>query len=358
MIMKSILYSYLFFGLFCFATPSFGQSNACQSEFAQMVKVVNADYSGYKDKIRGKEKERAALEDRLRTEASQTKDFAVCPKILRQYVAWFRDGHLSVSLVEANSEDKTEQPLQDFTSQNDLFKPKLEFLDENTALLKISSFEINYKPILDALLKQNQEKLAVTQTLIIDLRNNGGGGDSTYENLLPLLYTNPIKTIGADIWASAANIKFYDDLMQNQTLPEKIKVQLRLIVSKMKIKPNTLVSMGDDGMLKLNKTLVFPKQVAILINKNCASTTEQFLLAAKQSRKVKIFGDSNSAGVLDYANVRDVILPSGKMILNVPASRSRRLPNNPVDPDGIAPDVKITSKVVDQISFIQGYLSR
>ena len=46
-----------------------------------------------------------------------------------------------------------------------------------------------------------------------------------------------------------------------------------------------------------------PKQVAILINGNVASSGETFLLRAQQSRKVVLYGRANSSGAVDYLNL-------------------------------------------------------
>jgi hypothetical protein len=65
--------------------------------------------------------------------------------------------------------------------------------------------------------------------------------------------------------------------------------------------------------------------------------TEEFLLEARQSAKVSLFG-TRTNGCLDYSNVRLVPLPSGERLLGVPMTRSRRLPDHGIDGTGIAPD--------------------
>ena len=79
------------------------------------------------------------------------------------------------------------------------------------------------------------------------------------------------------------------------------------------------------------------RRVAVLVDKRCGSTCEEFLLVARQSLKVKLFGQS-SAGSLDYSNLRPFTLPSGKRLLMYATSRSLRLPQFSVDAAGIPPD--------------------
>ena len=85
------------------------------------------------------------------------------------------------------------------------------------------------------------------------------------------------------------------------------------------------------------KVAPFPRRVGVLVDSRCGSTCEQFLLATRQSFKVKLFGQS-SAGALDYSNLRPFALPSGKRLLMYATSRSLRLPQFVVDAAGIPPD--------------------
>ena len=57
-----------------------------------------------------------------------------------------------------------------------------------------------------------------------------------------------------------------------------------------------------------------PNNIAILIDKNCASSTEEFLLMAKQSKKVKLFGHPTS-GALDISTLNEVISPTKRFKL-------------------------------------------
>jgi C-terminal processing protease CtpA/Prc len=52
----------------------------------------------------------------------------------------------------------------------------------------------------------------------------------------------------------------------------------------------------------------YPKNVGIIIDGGCGSRTEQFLFAAKQSKKVKLFG-TTMAGKLDISDMYFVYPP-------------------------------------------------
>jgi len=75
----------------------------------------------------------------------------------------------------------------------------------------------------------------------------------------------------------------------------------------------------------------------IFLSVGNASTAEQFILMAKQSTKVKLFGQ-RTAGALDYSNLNNVESPSGNFKLFYATSRSYRIPNMAIDDYGIQPD--------------------
>ena len=93
------------------------------------------------------------------------------------------------------------------------------------------------------------------------------------------------------------------------------------------------------------------------MDRRCASAAEEFILLARQSRKVTLFG-SNFAGCLDYSNLREIELSSGDYFLRLPVSRSRRLPDRPVDLAGIEPDVRIPDSESDPLGFAHEHLIR
>ena len=51
----------------------------------------------------------------------------------------------------------------------------------------------------------NKELILKTPNLIIDIRNNGGGSDRSYTELLPILYTNPIRKVGVELLSTSLN---------------------------------------------------------------------------------------------------------------------------------------------------------
>jgi hypothetical protein len=81
-----------------------------------------------------------------------------------------------------------------------------------------------------------------------------------------------------------------------------------------------------------------PRRVAVVTASGCQSSCEGFVFAARQSGKTCIVGE-HTGGVLDYANQWHLVVPGGRFVFWYPTSRSQRLPSDPVDVSGIAPDI-------------------
>jgi hypothetical protein len=239
-------------------------------------------------------------------------------------------------------------------NENYNFEAKL--LNENTLYFNIPSFSWEAKPMIDSLFAAQKENLSKSSNLILDLRNNGGGSDDTYSIISPLLYTQPIKTIGVDIWASNDNIKGWELILQDPNMPAESKPEIQKMIDKMKLQVNQNLNIAEDYIDSSYTPLLFPKNVVILINEGCASSTEQFLLEAKQSKKVTLMG-KNTMGTLDYSNLRESNFCEMPYTLSTPTTRSRRIDiGKGIDGIGIRPAVYLTDKqdwVKEALNFLK-----
>ncbi len=88
----------------------------------------------------------------------------------------------------------------------------------------------------------------------------------------------------------------------------------------------------------------YPKQVGIIIDGDVGSTAEQFVLAARQSKKVKFFG-TPTFGALDISNMYSTKDPCNEYELGYCLSHSRRIPQYILDDRGLRPDYFISNEI-------------
>lgn len=231
-------------------------------------------------------------------------------------------------------------------------------LSNKTSWLRIPNFSLENRAKIEALLAENSALLAATPNLVIDLRDNSGGGDSSYDALMGWLYTRPIYSVGVEFRDSEVNMAMLESLSRRPELPREILPDLQRLIAGMREKEGGWVSLGERPIsIKTYPSIKpNPKRVGVLIS-GAGSSGEQFVLDARASRKVTLFG-ANTAGVLDYSNQLERDTPSGKYRFKWASSRSMRLPEEPVDVVGIAPDIPIGDTIDDPIEVIQLWLER
>ena len=241
-------------------------------------------------------------------------------------------------------------------------KPYFEQLDENTTYIRIPTFQGNEKRTIDSVIFANKVALTSSPNFIIDIRNNGGGSDRSYSELLPLMYTNPIRTPAVLLYSTPLNnqrmLDFIEDPKYDFTDSEKKWARTSYEKLSKRLGEFVNVDSTDLEITTYPEILPNPKNVAILINENNGSTAEQFLLAAKQSRKVKLYG-TTTQGVLDISNMYFVKSPCGDFELGYSLSKSLRIPAMAIDDKGIQPDYYMDPNIPSHnwIGFVQDYLN-
>ena len=244
--------------------------------------------------------------------------------------------------------------------------PLATYLDDSTYYLRIPSFMDNEA---ETLIKIHWKEIMARPNLIIDIRNNGGGQDEYYQLLSALIYTSPYESKGVEWYASEGNIHNFEEALKTGELKhgeEGIKWTNELITAMKKNVGGFVVHpmMGSDVIVKEDTVYPYPKRIGIIINEGNGSSAEQFILEARESKKVVLFGNRNTAGVLDYSIRVNEDFPSGKYEFYWPMTRSRRLPEHPIDNIGIAPDVLIPfpetkqlyNRLDDWVYFVKEYL--
>ncbi|MTK52530.1 S41 family peptidase [Paludibacter sp.] len=222
---------------------------------------------------------------------------------------------------------------------------------DSTLYLALPTFDSSYKPTITDFLQRNKQKLRHTPNLILDLRGNGGGSDDTFAELIPYLYTNPIVRQGVKYYCSQNTIENLQD-----ELTEEENLFVRKLITRMKANIGQFIPLHETNELtiKLDTVFLYPTHIYIIVDRYCASSAEEFILIAKQSAKAKILGE-NTAGCLDFSNVKSYA-PKGDIgvtwwNLDYASTISQRLPESPVDKNGIFPDLYLKNDIdwIDQI---------
>ena len=237
-------------------------------------------------------------------------------------------------------------------------KPLLKRLNANTLILRIPTFNSYAKKDIDNLILTNKKEILSTKNLIIDIRNNGGGSDGSYSQILPFIYTNPIRTIGVEYLSTKLNNQRMQGFIDRDYYKEWAKKSLEKLNANIGKFVNLSSSNSTFSTKVLDTVHKYPKNVGILINKGNGSTSEQFLLAAKQSKKVKLFG-TTTYGVLDISNMYTIDFPSKQFTLGYSLSKSMRIPEMTIDEKGIQPDYYIDKSVPKNkwIEFVNNILN-
>jgi hypothetical protein len=315
------------------------------------VKKVHEDYLGVIIEADGVYWRKGQIKFKIHADGSATYYMRDHSKQTFEMAELLGDNHLQmgfVNLKRMGTKFESNSKIERYFKSIDANTPFFEQLDTNTTYLRIPSFNGSWKPVIDSLIQQHKTVITKTPNLIIDLRNNGGGSDRSYSELLPILYTNPIRTVGVELLSTPLNNQRMQDFITNPDygFSNDEKEWAQNAYDKLSKHLGEFVNLNEHSVSlnTFDKVHAYPKNVGVIINENNGSTTEQFLLAAKQSKKVKLYG-TTTAGVLDISNMYFVKSPSKDIELGYCLSKSMRIPHMSIDDKGIQPDFYISKDI-------------
>jgi hypothetical protein len=272
--------------------------------------------------------------------AASASDAGSCLGLLTAYLRAWRPGHLAILRAPQDSIVPPSAAHPASQAKADMRAPRLQALDKNTLLLTLPTFSEAYRSILQAFLSGQRGVLQSHRNWIIDVRDNDGGSDATFQPLLAWLLDGELRTHATEFFVTPANIQAQEDVCAFVSDKAACKQMVAPIVAAMRtVQPGSFVSAGGQSMLvqAVPPEPMRPSRVAVLIDTPCGSSCEQFVLEARTGARVKVLGRPTQ-GVLDVSNLRPHRLPSGR-ILFYATTRSTRLPAMRIDGIGIAPDI-------------------
>jgi hypothetical protein len=228
--------------------------------------------------------------------------------------------------------------------KNELFFEKL---STNTNYLRIPSFELKYSKAIDSIMAAHKDDILLTENLIIDIRNNGGGGDRSYKALMPFIFDELIipTPMSASIWVSKENFEWYDSTKYEVAETKVDSTDELEYVNKMMPYKGQFVppSFYNDT---LKETYGLPNKIGIITNRWCGSTTEGFTLVAKQSKKVKLYGE-NTGGMVSYGDWRKIPIKGLPIFITATTKRMVFFNGADIESIGIAPKLFLNAERED-----------
>jgi len=344
--------------VFVHACTAKEQPCTCKSNFEWVKKTFEENDAGFQYIIDKKGQAAYNIHNQLMLKKiKEAKTLTECTELLNEWLKFFRSGHTG---IERLTKKTPVSQTTNINSQN-FHNPYMEELNTTTLYLRIPSFGYGEKSAIDKVIADNKNKIFKMENLIIDLRNNGGGSDQSFAELLPLIYTNPVRTISTEFLSTVPNNQRFLDWSLNTDLDEDTRQWAKNIYDKLHEKIGEFVNpFGEAVSIDRRDTVYkYPKNVGIIINERNGSTTEQFLLAAKQSKKVKLFG-TTTFGALDISNMINIESPCKEFKLYYCQSRSMRIPGMVIDDVGLQPDFYLDKSIPQDkwVEFVNEILNQ
>lgn len=192
--------------------------------------------------------------------------------------------------------------------------------------IHIPTFSGYWSAKLDSFYSKYDKAIQSKPYLIIDVRNNGGGSDDNANPLLKYIYSKPFYSDKVELYVTEENIRksiewYETNKIDTINFDKSFMKEIQEEIERMKKAPlNSFISRSDKQLIKLNQVLKHPKKIAVLMNRNCASSCESLLFWAMESSKCILMGE-NSGGYVGYGEIGSTTTPYFKFNLGCTMTR-------------------------------------
>ena len=158
----------------------------CAEDFNFVVNTIEKEHRGFKINVNKKNNQDYEVFKKavLSEIKSADVDNERCVELLNKYLSFIKDKHLRVydpSIVDEEAYDKKLKTKG---------LPSFKVIDEKTNYVRVPSFSANLWRELDQFYDSITPLVQTKDNLIVDIRNNGGGGERMYKQLLQIIKKN------------------------------------------------------------------------------------------------------------------------------------------------------------------------
>jgi Peptidase family S41 len=277
-----------------------------------------------------------------------------------------------ISTAVYYKDDRVKRKLNAYLKSNLIYIQGYEYLtkdgsgalpDESTNFQLIQNSEVGVLkipdlsgwnwPTIDSVVGSNLANIRNCRLLVIDFRDNGGGGYGALKKLYPYIFTRKVPNDKYWIKSSQDNINDFKKMLDEGTyLDTSLK---KMIASRIRIlekNKGRLCEITNENLFEIGEMEADPPRIAFLINEETSSAAEMFVkIARENSQKVKVYG-KNSYGVMDYGHVARYDLDYKVFKILIPKSKSHWVDKIQYDYKGIVPDIRVPIQTSDWIEFV------
>lgn len=354
--MKRVLYSVLCLMTGLMAMAQLPELTVEQhlEDYDYAVKYIEDNYAGFPTKVVDSTRaDYEAMKTRLRAQVASGERPGW--NAVAEYSAWFNDRHLKIQQSYYNEKGERVNWTEHYMDRKRIHYEAMMDYEPAAIACKVTdkTFLIRFPSCSDDVSDTKWIKNSIKQfkkshceNLVIDIRGNGGG-DARWTPYMVLLYDHEGIIPGPEFRNTPQNIQWYVDYEKTH----KVKHGIGEILKKVSLlHPNSEFIRYPDGgnvkdgniVRKYNKVDKSVKKAALIIDNTNGSNTEAMVSEIKAtSYRTTIYGRDNTSGCLDFSNLAFIHFKHFDCYFGVPMSRRIGLPENSIDKNGIAPDVRI-----------------
>jgi hypothetical protein len=331
-------------------------SSEVRSDVAQVIYALNSAYSGRRF-LPGNEF-KTLLSDLSQLTGSQTA-IELCSQIDRAFEK-VSDNHLNAKFLDKNCFSFRKNPGSvGPNSATDSVLPwkveKTQRKNRRALVVSITSFPPSADPSWNGFIEKVRGLLSEVEFVIVDLRGNGGGDDSTGEKLAILLAGQTLKTPYSARWKSQTAESFqvlinsFEDWRREDLAEGKPVEHYQKLIDDLKAKresalagkiPSEAWVHAEKNQPAYNPAKGLKKPIYLLMDQACASSCESTIDFFEFNPSVKRVGE-NTAGYIHFGNNGRVYLKNSGARIQLATTYNQYVDGRFLEKKGISPDIKV-----------------